>query len=224
MSDWADPTPEPPPATGPIGDPGSELVEWVEPDGSVIEVVTRARMRAEGLRHRCTYVVVVVGPTGRFAGRGAADQLDPDTEVVVHKRADWKDVSPGHWDLAFGGVCGVGEDWGASARRELAEEAGIDLAPGAPLIDLGPTFFREPPADPDRHGPVEIVGRAFLVAWPHRPVSTDGEAVAFDRVPLGRLRSWLQAEQVCADSATVVAPLVLARLGSTGPVGGRPRG
>ncbi len=30
-------------------------------------------------------------------------------EVVVHQRAPWKDVAPSLWDLAFGGVCDVGE-------------------------------------------------------------------------------------------------------------------
>lgn len=188
-------------------------------DGSVIEVVTRARMRAENLSHRCTYVVVVVGPRDRFgvhgsrqpgAAPGAADLgLGPEDEIVVHLRASWKDVMPSHWDLAFGGVCGVGEGWASSARRELAEEAGIVLGPDDPLVDLGRTWFEDPPVD-GRPG-ASIFGRAFLVSWPEEPVSVDGEAVAFDRVRLAGLDRWLASVPVCPDSAAVVAPRLLGR-------------
>ncbi len=196
-------------APGPV-DPGDELVEWVDDDGAVIEIVTRRRMRDEGLRHRATYVVVVVGPADRFAEPGSADHLAPDTEVVVHLRADWKDVAPSHWDLAFGGVCGPGEGWEESARRELAEEAGIELGADHPLVDLGAVDFREPAS---AAGPgTSILGRSFLVAWPNEPVSADGEAIAFDRVPLGALTHWLTTVPVCADSATDVIAALLARL------------
>jgi len=186
-------------------DPGLELVEWVESDGTVIGIVTRRRMRAERLRHRCTYVVVVADRTDRFAEPGSADRLDPSTEIVIHQRADWKDVCPSYWDLAFGGVCGVGEGWEVSARRELAEEAGILLAPGDPLVDLGPADYRGPDGD-------ETIGRSFVVGWPDRPVSADGEAVAFDRIPLRKLEAWLGSVPVCPDSAAVVAPALLARM------------
>ncbi|MDG1088200.1 MAG: hypothetical protein P8P20_10715, partial [Acidimicrobiales bacterium] len=67
----------------------AQLVEHVDEDGAVIEIVTRAEMRARTLRHRSVYVAV----------------LDSDDRLLVHKRADWKDVFPGAWDLAFGGIC-----------------------------------------------------------------------------------------------------------------------
>lgn len=210
MSDWADPPGDPKPA----GDPGDELVEWVTADGSVIEVVTRRRMRDEGLCHRCTYVAVVAGPTDRFEpgpGRGAGPpSLDADDEIVVHRRADWKDVYPGFWDLAFGGVCGVGEDWAPSARRELAEEAGIALGPDQRLVELGPVTFDDPATD--AAGPI-VVGRVFLASWPGQPYSADGEAVEFARVRLGDLASWLDSRSVCPDSASLVAPALIDLLG-----------
>ena len=67
-------------------------------------------MRLRHLRHRAVYVVVRTSDDG----------------VVVHRRADWKDVYPGAWDICFGGVLAAGEDWDDAARRELAEEAGIE--------------------------------------------------------------------------------------------------
>ena len=51
----------------------------------------------------------------------------------MHRRAEWKDVYPGYWDVCFGGVLGAGEAWDDAAHRELQEEAGID----APLELLG---------------------------------------------------------------------------------------
>lgn len=220
MSGWVEPDrnrpgPPPSPRPAPDRDPGDELVEWVAADGSVIEVVSRRRMRAENLRHRCTYVVVVVGPPDRFAG---VDRSGPGSgllsgadEVVIHLRADWKDTAPSHWDLAFGGVCGAGEAWERSARRELAEEAGIELSADHGLVDLGPVRFEEP-GGPDRPG-ASILGRLYLASWPDRPVSADGEAVAFDRIPLADLDRWLGTVPVCPDSAAVVAPALSALLG-----------
>ena len=91
------------------------MVEVVDERGVVVRLATRAEMRAGNLRHRSVAVVVVTG-----AG-----------EVVAHRRADWKDVWPGRWDVCFGGVVGVGEGWRDAARRELAEEAGVEVPDAA---------------------------------------------------------------------------------------------
>jgi isopentenyldiphosphate isomerase len=92
--------------------PGDELVEHVDADGAVIEIVTRRRMRSENLRHR-SVAIVVTNSVG---------------QLLVHRRADHKDVFPGWWDLAAGGVVGVGESYAEAARRELSEELGIVAA------------------------------------------------------------------------------------------------
>ncbi len=90
-------------------DAGDELVEWVDEHGEVIEIVTRRRMRSENLRHRSVAVVV----------------LASDGRLLVHRRAETKDLHPGWWDVCASGVLGVGESYEASARRELGEELGI---------------------------------------------------------------------------------------------------
>jgi 8-oxo-dGTP pyrophosphatase MutT (NUDIX family) len=158
-------------------------VEVLDEAGAVVRVATRAEVRAGNLRHRCTYIAVV----------------DGEGQLVVHQRADWKDVHPGYWDLCFGGVCGVGEAWEESAARELAEEAGITVA-GLQL--LGPVAYD---AD-DGH----IVGRAYLARWSGPVTCPDGEVVAVDRIPLVGLGPWLTGRPVCPDSAAVVAPLLTA--------------
>ena len=88
----------------------SELVEHVDELGRVIEVVSRRRMRAENLRHRSVAIIVT----------------SSDGRLLVHRRADHKDVFPGWWDVAAGGVVAPGESDELAAKRELAEELGID--------------------------------------------------------------------------------------------------
>ncbi len=65
-----------------------ELVDVVDADDNVVAVVPRSRMRAENLRHRSVGIMVV-----NHVG-----------EILIHRRADTKDVWPGWWDLAVGGV------------------------------------------------------------------------------------------------------------------------
>lgn len=98
--------------------PADELVEWVDLDGNVIDIVTRRRMRTENLRHRSVGIVV----------------LSSDGRLLVHRRADTKDLRPGWWDVMAGGVVTAGEDVDVAAARELAEELGID---GVSLEPLG---------------------------------------------------------------------------------------
>ena len=89
--------------------------------GELVEVVSRAEMRRRNLVHRATYVMV-------FDSHGA---------LLAHQRASWKDIWPSRWDLAFGGVCAVGEAWADAASRELVEEAGVV----APLRELSNVVF-----------------------------------------------------------------------------------
>ncbi|MEZ5228558.1 MAG: NUDIX domain-containing protein [Acidimicrobiales bacterium] len=166
---------------------GAEMVEHVDRDGNVIGIVTRAAVRAGVLRHRCTYVAVI----------------DSADRVVVHRRADWKDVYPGWWDLAFGGICNVGEDWVSAARRELAEEAGLT---GEALWPLGRVAY-----DADDGA---VVGEVYLVRSDTEPSCPDAEVVEVDRVPVADLLAWMEGRSVCLDSREVVAPLVIAALGA----------
>ena len=88
-----------------------ELVDVLDDAGRVIATTTRAEMRAQRLRHRAVFVLVV----------------SSDGRLLVHRRSEDKDVWPGWWDLAAGGVLRAGEDDEAGARREIAEELGVEL-------------------------------------------------------------------------------------------------
>ena len=120
-------------------------------------------------------------------------------EVVAHRRADWKDVWPGRWDVCFGGVTAVGEDWVDAARRELSEEAGVDLGPSA-LRAIGGGNY----ADAD----VATHARVFVTTHdgPFHPA--DGEVAELVVVPLTTLDGWLAGRELCEDSAAVVVPLL----------------
>lgn len=156
------------------------MVEVVTPDGTVTAVVTREHMRAHNLRHRCVYIPV----------------LDGDDQLVVHQRAPWKDVWPSRWDVAFGGVVGVGEAWDAAARRELLEEAGLDVD----LQRLGRQSYED--AD------VRVLGEAYLARSDGPFHFDDGEVVAIDRIPVAGLDRWLSGHATCPDSVAVVLPLL----------------
>lgn len=195
-------------APGPsVGPPGrdraradaaaGEAVEVVDEAGTVLRSVPRAEMRAGRLRHRCTYVAVVDG-----AGR-----------LFVHQRAAWKDVWPSRWDLAFGGVVGVGESWVDAARREQAEEAGLttvpanraqERSPGQPDLGserlLGPVDLIEVAAGSYDDADVSVVGRAYVVSHDGPFTFPDGEVVAHERVPLDELDPWLAGHDLCPDS------------------------
>lgn len=90
-------------------DPGAELVDVVDESGETIATVSRREMRAGRLAHRSAYVLV-------FNRQG---------ELFVHLRTASKDVYPGHWDVAIGGVLAAGEAFDAGAARELTEELGV---------------------------------------------------------------------------------------------------
>ena len=92
-----------------VADAGDEPVEVVDADGRVLRVVPRRQMRAERLRHRTVFVAVV----------------STDGRLLVHLRSAAKDVWPGWWDVAVGGVVAAGEGWDEAAARELAEEVGV---------------------------------------------------------------------------------------------------
>ena len=136
----------------------SELVALLDPDdesGRPVGAAPRERVRAENLPH---------GATGVLVRR-------PDGRVLVHRRASDKDLWPGLLDVACGGVLVAGEEPEAGARRELAEEVGID-DPGLALQPLGRAWYRDESTWHLAHlyevvwdGPVRFVDGEIIEAW-----------------------------------------------------------
>ncbi len=97
-----------------------ELVDVVDDDDRVIGRATRARSASA----TCC--------TGRLRGRALLARRGARS-----RRAETKDLWPGYWDIAVGGVVDAGEDYATAARRELAEELGIEAA----LAEVGSGRF-----------------------------------------------------------------------------------
>jgi 8-oxo-dGTP pyrophosphatase MutT (NUDIX family) len=106
-------------------------------------------MRAEGLIHRATYIIVT----------------DPDGLLYVQKRTMIKDVYPGWWDPCTGGVVLAGESYEDSAVRELEEEMGITNTPLEFLFDF---YFAEG----------RVWGRAFHAVY-EGPLRLQAEEVQY---------------------------------------------
>ncbi len=101
-----------------------ELVVIVDKDNKIIGYEPRSKMRNRGLRHRATFILV-------FNSKG---------ELFVQKRTRTKDVYPGYYDVATGGVVVKGESYKKSAVRELGEELGVKDIVLTQLFDF---YFEE---------------------------------------------------------------------------------
>ncbi len=86
-----------------------ENVIVVDEHNHVQGVLPRTEMRQEKLCHRATYVFV-------FNSKG---------ELYVQERTLSKDIYPGLYEPATGGVVAEGEEYDEAAVRELEEELGI---------------------------------------------------------------------------------------------------
>lgn len=163
----------------------TDLVDVVDHDDRVVNSVTRAEMRARNLRHRAVGILVLSS-----AGR-----------LLVHRRSDDKDVWPGRWDIAAGGVVDAGETYEVAARRELAEELGIE---GASLRGIGAGRFD------DDH--VRLFAQFFSCTWDGPIEFTDGEVAEARWVLWPELAGLLAEHPFCPDSVTLGLPFAMEAL------------
>jgi len=85
-----------------------EIVTIVDEKNSILDSLPRSVMRSQNLPHRACYTLV----------------FNSHNKIFVQKRTQSKDVYPGYYDIATGGVVLAGETYEESAKRELAEEIG----------------------------------------------------------------------------------------------------
>jgi isopentenyldiphosphate isomerase len=86
-----------------------ELVDVVDENDHVVRQAPRREVRKEHLWHRSVYIFV----------------FNPVGQLFVHRRTETKDIFPGRWDVAVGGVLAAGEAYDRGAQRELEEELGV---------------------------------------------------------------------------------------------------
>ena len=85
----------------------------------------RSIMRRDNLIHRASHILV----------------FNEKRELFIQKRSLTKDIYPGFWDVAAGGVVLSGETYLESALREMEEELGVSDAELHHHFDF---FFNEP--------------------------------------------------------------------------------
>jgi isopentenyldiphosphate isomerase len=82
----------------------------VDDEDRVIGTALRSEIRARNLPHRGVAILV----------------RNPAGEIYVHRRTTTKDVFPDMYDMVVGGMVIAGESYEETARRELAEELGVE--------------------------------------------------------------------------------------------------
>ena len=131
-------------------DASTESVVVVDDNNNILGAVPRKDMRAQALCHRATYIFV-------FNSLG---------QLYVQQRTESKDIYPGYFDPATGGVVTEGESYDHAARRELAEELGIVNVAITPHFHF---FFH--------NSDCQVWGRVYSCYY-DGPVSLQAEEVA----------------------------------------------
>ncbi|TCP50874.1 ADP-ribose pyrophosphatase YjhB (NUDIX family) [Tamaricihabitans halophyticus] len=147
---------------------GDELVARYDENGDVIGSAQRSAVRAEGLWHASSGILVRSGDGER---------------VYVHLRSASKDVFPSMYDCWAGGVVAAGETPEQAAYRELAEELGVS---GTVLRHLFTDVYDQPP--------VRVHAYCFEARWDGPIVHQEAEIVAGEWLPVTELRARLTGE------------------------------
>jgi 8-oxo-dGTP pyrophosphatase MutT (NUDIX family) len=124
--------------------------------------------------------------------------MSGDRRLLVHRRADDKDVWPGMWDVAAGGVVAAGESYEDAARRELAEELGVEVAD---FHHLGEGRF----ADES----VALIARGYLAVHDGPFTFTDGEIAEVRWVDANDLDALMAVERFVPDNVALLLPRLL---------------
>ena len=152
--------------------PAEEIVKIVDQDNYPIGAVTRQIMRQQKLIHQASYILV-------FNSGG---------ELFIQKRTKSKDIYPGYWDLAAGGVVLAEESYEESAQRELREELGLANAKLRFLFDQ---YYE----DADN----KVWGRIYYCTS-NGPFTLQAEEIDYGRfIPLAEITQLHQTEPVTPD-------------------------
>jgi 8-oxo-dGTP pyrophosphatase MutT (NUDIX family) len=158
-----------------------EWVDIVDDGDNVIATVTRTEMRARRLQHRSVGIAVV----------------STDGRLLIHRRSESKDIWPGWWDIAAGGVVASGESYEEAARRELAEELGVDASD---LEFLGQRHY----VDAD----LAAICRGYRIVHDGPFTFADGEVTEARWVTFDELEAMLATHQFLPDSIALLLPLI----------------
>ena len=89
-----------------------ELFDVVDEDDQVVDQLARSEVHRRKLRHRAVHVFL----------------FRQDGCLLIHKRSDTKEEFPSVWTSSCSGHVSAGENYDATAVRELFEELGVESA------------------------------------------------------------------------------------------------
>ena len=149
------------------GDDPNELFDLVDLDDRVIGQVRRGEAHGNpALIHRSVQVLI----------------LDGDGRVLLQRRSPAKDLFPGYYCASASGHVMSGDDYAATAVREVAEELGIMARPryvskavvrSTPETEITALFVVRHDG-PFRFSPSETAGGAFFALAEVRAGQADG--------------------------------------------------
>lgn len=161
--------------------PAEEIVIIVNDQNEAVGAVQRQEMRAHKLPHRASFILV----------------FNERDEVYVQRRTLTKDIYPGRYDPATGGVVLTNESYEDNAVRELAEELGIRHVP---LQAHGDFYF----ADAD----VKVWGRVFSCRY-DGPLELQAEEVeSVSLMTLAQILEHISPHEFASDSLAAVKHFV----------------
>lgn len=169
-------------------DAGEERVTIVDTRNRVVGSALRREMRAGNLPHRATYVLV----------------FNSQRKLFVQKRTMTKDVFPGYYDPAAGGVVLAGESYLECAARELEEEMGIR---GAALETLFEFYFE--------HERARVWGQTFTCVYDGELVLQADEVESGRFIPVTHALREMEEKPYTPDGAYVLRRYVATPSGST---------
>lgn len=137
----------------------------VDESDEFLRAAPRSEVHGNNLRHRAVHIFIF--------NRGG--------ELLLQKRSRWKDRHPLAWDSSAAGHVDAGEEYDSTARRELAEELGIE----AELERVAKI-----PAS-ERTGEEFIWLYRGVSEGPFRPAPAEIEWLGF--FPLETVSGWLEA-------------------------------
>jgi len=112
---------------------------------------------------------------------------------LVHQRSYSKDVCPGLWDIAVGGVVASGENYDTAAVRELAEEVGV--------THVVPTLLGEGSFSDESF---VLNARCYRVVCDGPFHFADGEVISAQWVNRRELDDLLRTQEVMTDSVALL--------------------
>jgi 16S rRNA (adenine1518-N6/adenine1519-N6)-dimethyltransferase len=101
------------PSSATAQDVHGEIFDVVDEHDAVTGSASRFEVHRQKLRHRAIHVFV----------------MNSRDEIFLQRRSRWKDTHPLKWDSSAAGHVNSGDDYHATAGREIREELGVEAVP-----------------------------------------------------------------------------------------------